>query len=225
MSSVPRTGRRRPFEQDRDGAVVTSSTSICAPNKPDSTGREDRSERIASISRNKGSALSGRAAASKPGRFPFCASPYRVNCETTRIPPPTSATDRFIFPASSSKIRSLTIFSAIQATAALSSPWPKPANTSSPRPIPPRSSPPQVTDAPPTLSPTTRMGEPPSTIRSDPMSPSLRLRPSGIGKRKPARRGMAPPLPAIRIDGILSEGGNPLRRESRCVRLTRRDTK
>src|SRR3990172_8378499 len=181
------------------GPSFTSSTSICAPNKPDSTGREDRPFRIASIPRNKGSALPGRSAASKPGRFPFCASPYRVNCETTRTPPPTSATDRFIFPASSSKILSLTIFSAIQATSALSSACPKPANTSSPRPIPPRSSPPEVTDALLTLCTTTRMGEPPSTIRSDPTYPSLRLRPSGIGKRKAARRGMALPLPAIRI--------------------------
>jgi len=52
------------------------------------------------------------AAPTKLGRRPFLVSAYRVNWDTARIAPPTSRRERFIFPSSSSKIRSVTIFPA-----------------------------------------------------------------------------------------------------------------
>ncbi len=57
------------------GPSFTSSTSIRAPKTPDATGRDVRAAREVTNSRNNGSDRSGGAAASKPGRFPFCASP------------------------------------------------------------------------------------------------------------------------------------------------------
>ena len=56
--------------------------------------------------------VSGRAAAVKLGRLPFLQSPYSVNCDTTKIPPPTSYSDRFILSFSSVNTRSLTVLSA-----------------------------------------------------------------------------------------------------------------
>src|SRR5262245_20199260 len=67
-------------------------------------------------------ASSGGAAAMKLGRRPPRASPYRVNCDTTRAEPFTSRRDRFILSFSSSKMRRLAAFSASDAaTAAVSS--------------------------------------------------------------------------------------------------------
>jgi hypothetical protein len=57
-------------------------------------------------------AFSGSSAASKLGRRPRSIDPASVNCETARIDPRTSFTSRFIFPASSLKMRSSRIFRA-----------------------------------------------------------------------------------------------------------------
>src|SRR5271165_3828914 len=57
-------------------------------------------------------ARSGRAAASKDGRFPRLTSPNKVNCDTARTAPPTSTRLRFILPSSSSKMRRPAILAA-----------------------------------------------------------------------------------------------------------------
>jgi len=118
------------------GPSFTSSTSIAAPNSPVSTGRPV--SRSSSRKRSyRGMAVSGRAASTKLGRRPLRASPYSVNCETTRRAPSTSARERFIFPSSSGKTRSPTTLSAIQASASPVSPSVNPTRRRSPGPISP----------------------------------------------------------------------------------------
>src|SRR5216683_3814317 len=82
-------------------------------------------------------ACSGGAAEMKLGRRCPRASPYKVNCETTRAAPFTSSSDRFIFPFSSSKIRKFATFSASEAATAGESSRPTPSKTINPAPISP----------------------------------------------------------------------------------------
>ncbi len=91
------------------------------------------------------------------GRRPLRASPYSVNCETASSPPPTSSSERFILPASSSKMRRFTILSTIHATSAAPSPVPAPRSTRSPRPMRPTTSPSTRTSARETRCTTARM--------------------------------------------------------------------
>ena len=87
------------------GPSLASSTSIMAPNSPVATGIPwcFSSWTKRSIMAR---ACSGGAARVKLGRRPFSMRlAVRVNWETTRIAPPTSRRDRFIFPRSSLKMR------------------------------------------------------------------------------------------------------------------------
>src|SRR6266478_5011824 len=93
------------------GPSFTSSTSIISWKWPVSQRTPDSRTRLTNVSYSV-RAISGRAASSNDGLFPLRTSPYSVNCDTTKTAPPTSATDLFILPASSSKIRSPTILSA-----------------------------------------------------------------------------------------------------------------
>ena len=79
--------------------------------------------------------MSGGAAFDHDGRRPRLTSPYNVNCGTTRMPPPASSRERFIFPASSSKIRRWTSFPASRSVSPSSSSTPTPASTTRPGPI------------------------------------------------------------------------------------------
>src|SRR5207244_12253107 len=74
---------------------------------------------------------------------PFCTSPYRVHCDTTRSAPPpgTSARPRFIFPAASPNTRRLRILSAIHASASSVSVGANPASTRRPGPMLPETLP------------------------------------------------------------------------------------
>src|SRR5271169_2078276 len=93
------------------GPWLTSSTSIVSWKRPVSQ-RSPRARMCSTKCRYSKLASSGGAAESNEGRFPFLASPCRVNCETANTAPPISATLRFIFPASSSKMRKPAILSA-----------------------------------------------------------------------------------------------------------------
>src|SRR5207244_7217388 len=74
---------------------------------------------------------------------PFCTSPYRVHCDTTRSAPPpgTSARPRFIFPAASPNTRRPRILSAIHASASSVSVGANPASTRRPGPMLPETLP------------------------------------------------------------------------------------
>ena len=78
-------------------------------------------------------ASSGGAASMKLGRRPLRQSPSSVNWLTTNIAPPASASERFIFPASSSNTRSSTIFCAICLASSSLSPTATPNSTKRPR--------------------------------------------------------------------------------------------
>src|SRR5215471_5791265 len=82
-------------------------------------------------------ANSGGAAEIKLGRRCPRASPYSVNCDTTRALPFTSSSERFIFPCWSSKIRRLATFSAMAAATGEVSSFPTPSRIISPGPISP----------------------------------------------------------------------------------------
>src|SRR5215470_3478228 len=82
-------------------------------------------------------ASSGGAAEMKLGRRCPRASPYSVNCDTTRALPFTSSNERFIFPCSSSKILRLATFSAIAVATDEVSSFPTPSRIISPGPISP----------------------------------------------------------------------------------------
>src|SRR5229473_372207 len=90
-------------------------------------------------------ACSGGAAEMKLGRRCPRASPYKVNCETTRAAPFTSSSDRFIFPCSSAKMRRFATFSASEAATAGESSRPTPSSTINPAPISPVTRPSTVT--------------------------------------------------------------------------------
>src|SRR6266404_5890278 len=93
----------------------------------------------------------------KLGRRCPRASPYNVNCETTSAAPSTSSRDRFIFPWSSSKMRKLATFSAMDAATAGVSSRPTPSSTNNPAPISPVMRPSTVTLARLTLCTTARI--------------------------------------------------------------------
>src|SRR5262245_42937028 len=93
------------------GPAFTSATSIRARKRPVTTGRPAARSAFTSAS-TRGSARSGGAASTKDGRRPRRTSPSRVNCDTTPSVPPTSRSERFIRPASSSKTRRCASFSA-----------------------------------------------------------------------------------------------------------------
>ena len=78
---------------------------------------------------SSGSASSGRAAAMKLGRRPWRASPSSVNWETSRIAPPTSSTERFILPSSSTNTRNPASLSAHRRASASVSPTSAPTST------------------------------------------------------------------------------------------------
>src|SRR5690606_38571373 len=107
--------RMRPFSRLSrirvTGPSLVKDTCIIAPNMPVSTFTPWL--RSSSLNRSYNlDAISGAAAAVKLGRRPFRQSPYRVNWDTDKMPPPTSRRERFIFPCSSSKMRRFTTFSA-----------------------------------------------------------------------------------------------------------------
>src|SRR4029077_20624645 len=77
------------------GPSLTSSTSMCSRKAPRRTLAPRDSSAFANAS-TRSSAISGGAAPSHDGRRPLRTSPYSVNCGTTRISPPTSASERFI---------------------------------------------------------------------------------------------------------------------------------
>ena len=81
------------------------------------------------------------------GRLPRLVSAARVNCETARIAPPTSTTDRFIGLAWSGKIRAARVRSASRDAAAVSSSRKTPTSTRRPLPTAAISRPPTDTDA------------------------------------------------------------------------------
>ena len=80
-----------------------------------------------------------------------------MNWLITSSPPPISPTLRFIFPASSGKIRIWATLPASQSASAAASPASTPTNTSSPAPIRPAESPSIETLAPLTRWITARM--------------------------------------------------------------------
>ena len=92
-----------------------------------------------------GSAVSGRAAVMKLGLRPPRASPSKVNWLTASSSPPTSKSERFILPCSSSKTRRLGTFSAIYLKSASPSPSSTPISTRNPAPIWPLISPSTLT--------------------------------------------------------------------------------
>src|SRR4051812_39474927 len=102
-------------------------------------------------------ASSGGAAAMKLGRRWPRALPYSVNCDTTSAAPLTSSSERFIFPASSSKMRRFATFSAIDAATEEESSLPRPSNIISPASISPVTRPSTVTFARLTRCTTTRI--------------------------------------------------------------------
>jgi len=108
---------------------------------------------------NRATALSGGAAEMKLGRLWPRASPYKVNCETTRELPCTSRSERFILPWASSKMRRLATFSAIDAVTCDVSSRPTPSSTINPAPISPVTRPSNVTRARLTLCTTARIVE------------------------------------------------------------------
>src|SRR3954465_12199683 len=93
----------------------------------------------------------------KDGRRPFCASPSSVNCEMARSAPPVSSSDRFILPASSSKMRNSQTFAARKVASATVSPCATPTRTQRPAAIWPTTFPSTVTLASLTLCTTARM--------------------------------------------------------------------
>ena len=110
----PRLLHVRESSQIVTGPSLTSATCIIAPNTPVGTGLPSSVESSATNASNAGRATSGRAAAAYDGRLPLRVDAYSVNCDTARTSPPTSCTERFITPASSSKTRSCTILRASQ---------------------------------------------------------------------------------------------------------------
>src|SRR2546425_641216 len=71
----------------------------------------------------------------KPGRVPLRASPKSVNCEMASSAPFVSTSERFILPASSSKMRRSAILSASQRASSSESCCPTPISAHSPGPI------------------------------------------------------------------------------------------
>ena len=77
----------------------------------------------------------------KLGLFPFLQFAYKVNCEIRSSSPPTVSRDRFVFPCSSSKIRSPSIFFTILSAISFVSESHTPIKTMNPLPILPSTSP------------------------------------------------------------------------------------
>src|SRR5712691_3753679 len=91
------------------GPSLTSATCMCAPNTPVGTGLPRSRSSARTNAANAGAATSGAAAALYEGRAPLRVDAKRVNWLTARSSPPTSVIERFITPASSSKMRKVTI--------------------------------------------------------------------------------------------------------------------
>src|SRR5437660_495554 len=138
------------------GPSLTSSTSMCSRKEPRFTDAPSVS-RAAAKSSTLRAASSAGAAAAQDGRRPFRASPYKVNCGTTSTSPPTSASERFIFPSGSSKILRRKTLPPIHSAWAGPSPWPTATNTSKPGPISAAVLPPTRTEARDTRCTTSRM--------------------------------------------------------------------
>jgi len=116
------------------GPSFTSSTAISAPKEPCSTTGTKALHRSIKYSYNS-SASFGLPVPVNPGRLPCDVSAYKVNCDTIRSSPPTSLSDRFVFPFSSAKIRSAVILVTIRSTISLVSACPTPTRTRNPLPI------------------------------------------------------------------------------------------
>src|SRR5271157_2307800 len=129
------------------GPSFWRSTSMWAPKDPVWVGTPWEARRAVKRS-TRGAATSGGAASEKEGRRPLRASPYRVNCETTRADPPTSSRDRLNLPAESSKMRSVAIFSARKRAWSSLSWRPMPSRMTRPAPISATSLPSTLTFAP-----------------------------------------------------------------------------
>ena len=109
------TGSRRPFgvDQDRHGAALTSSTSICAPNSPYATGNAERCAARCRLVRRAPSVrlLRGRDERRAPAA-PRVAVKRKLRDEQNRSRR-LLGTERFIRPRSSGKMRRPASFSAI----------------------------------------------------------------------------------------------------------------
>jgi hypothetical protein len=138
------------------GPSLTSDTCMSAPKRPVSIVIPSARSASAYCS-TSGSASAGSAAPVNDGRLPLRVSASSVNCETTRMLPPTSMTERSKRPASSRKIRKAAVLAAARATTLASSPAAIPTNATRPAPITPTVSPSTVTVASVTRCRTTRM--------------------------------------------------------------------
>src|SRR5664279_906262 len=106
--------RTRESSQMVTGPSLTNATSMCAPNAPVATGLPAARAKASTNASNAGFAISGAAAPDHDGRLPLRVDACSVNWLTASTSPPTSRTDRFITPASSSKMRMSTILRASQ---------------------------------------------------------------------------------------------------------------
>ena len=122
------------------GPSLVNSTAMFAPKEPVATvaPRLRNSSTSTSIRRL---ASSGAAAAMNDGRRPLRVSPYRVNWLTTSTSPLVSATERFMWPLSSAKMRRCHSLEASLTAAWSSSPWVTPTRQHRPGPISPTTRP------------------------------------------------------------------------------------
>jgi hypothetical protein len=130
---------------------------MSAPNSPVATLVPSSRSSAATNASNIGRATFGGAASDHDGRLPLRVDANSVNCDTTRIAPPVSSSERFIAPVSSANTRSCTIFRASQSRSSAVSSGAAPASTRSPGPISPVTRAPAVTLACETLCSTTRI--------------------------------------------------------------------
>ena len=113
---------RRAVEPDRDRAVVDQPHRHA---RAEPAGRDRQARARAGWRRNartKARPAPGARRPMKLGRLPLRRSAKSVNWLTTSRLPPTSSTERFILPASSSKMRSAAILRASRSAAAAPSP-------------------------------------------------------------------------------------------------------
>ena len=132
-------------EAPSDGVPAAEDFSPAEPSASAGTGSAPASG--ASVAVGGAAASAGTAARLNEGREPFFIVPKSVNWLTTSAFPPTSRTERFIFPAPSSKMRARASREASQATSRSESPVSAPSSTSIPAPISPTTFPSISTEA------------------------------------------------------------------------------
>ena len=124
------------------GPSLIRETCISAPNSPLSTLPSSKDASSFLNSSYRGMARSGLAARMKEGLFPFRVEACSVNWLTTNALPPTSLTERFIFPSASEKMRMAAALLASQRTSSSVSSSSMPAKISRPGPTAPAQTPP-----------------------------------------------------------------------------------